>query len=76
MKLATIIGILLIAVGIVALIFNGIPYHSEEGHLNVGPVHAQIETQKEFPLPRVLGVVSAAAGVLVLVVGRRVGAKH
>ncbi len=71
MKLATIIGIILIVIGLIALIFNGIPYQSEQGDLNVGPVHAQVTTQKTFPLPRILGVISTAAGVLVLVVGRR-----
>jgi len=62
MKLYAFIGLVLIAFGIIALVFNGIPYHREKGDLDVGPIHAKIQAQKELPLPRLLGIGSAIAG--------------
>lgn len=71
MKLMTIVGLILIVVGLVALIFNGIPYQSEEESIRLGPIKAEVERQEEIPLPRILGIVATAGGVVLLIFGRR-----
>ena len=40
MKLMTIVGVVLIVLGVVALVYRGIPYTSRETVIDIGPVHA------------------------------------
>jgi len=65
------IGILLIAFGIVALIYGGIRYTKTEQVLKVGPLEATTEKHKEIPLPPVLGIVSIIGGVVLVVADSR-----
>ena len=62
-----IIGILLIALGLVALAYQGITYTKSEKVLEVGPITATKETKKTIPLPPVLGGVALLGGVVLLV---------
>ena len=62
-----IIGIVLIAVGLVALAYQGLTYTSRETMLDLGPIKATTDTQKTFPLPPVLGGLALAGGVTFLV---------
>jgi len=71
MKAANIIGILLIALGAVALIYKGFNYTDQETILQVGPVTATAETQKTVMIPMWAGIAAIAIGALVIVVGRR-----
>ena len=61
-----IIGIVLIAVGLVSLAYQGITYTSRETVVNLGPIKATADTQKTIPLPPVLGGLALAAGVVFL----------
>ena len=61
-----IIGIVLIAVGLVSLGYQGITYTSRETVLNLGPIKATADTLKTIPLPPILGVLALAAGVVFL----------
>lgn len=74
MKPLAIIGVLLIVVGIVALVYQGITYTSRETVLDIGPVHATADRQKTLPLSPVLGIVALAGGVVLVVAGMRKGA--
>lgn len=62
-----IIGIVLIAVGLVSLAYQGIRYTSRERVLNLGPIKATADTQKMIPLPPILGGLALAGGVTLLV---------
>jgi hypothetical protein len=62
-----IIGIVLIAVGLVSLAYQGITYTSRETVLNLGSIKAAADTQKTIPLPPILGGLSLAGGVTLLV---------
>jgi hypothetical protein len=66
-----IIGILLIAFGIVALAYGGITYTTREKVLDVGPIEATAERQKTIPLPPLLGGLALAGGVALLIAGAR-----
>ena len=61
-----IIGIVLIAVGLVSLAYQGITYTSRETVLEVGPIKASAEKEKRIPLPPILGGIALAGGVALL----------
>jgi uncharacterized membrane protein YidH (DUF202 family) len=65
------IGMLLIAFGIFALVAGGIRYTDRETVVNLGPIQAQTEERKTLPLSPILGVASMAAGVALVVVAVR-----
>ena len=62
-----IIGIVLIAVSLVSLAYQGITYTSRETVLDLGPIKATADTQKTMPLPPILGGLALAGGVTLLV---------
>jgi hypothetical protein len=61
-----IIGIVLIAVGLVSLAYQGITYTSRETVLDLGPIKATADTQKTIPLSPILGGLALAGGVTLL----------
>ena len=65
------IGILLIAFGIVALVICGIRYTTTEQVLKIGPIEATEQKHKEIPLPPVLGIISIVGGVILVVADSR-----
>ena len=71
MKSATITGIALILLGVVALSYQGITYTSEEKVIDIGPLQATAMTEKTIPLPPVLGVLALVGGIVLVVVGAR-----
>lgn len=64
-----VIGALLAILGVVALWQGGIPYRHREEVLDIGPVEATAETEKELDIPPVVGGLVLATGVGFLVVG-------
>jgi len=67
----TAIGVVLIVLGAVALVYQGITYTSRETVVDIGPVHATADRQKTLPLSPVLGIAAVAGGVVLLVAGVR-----
>jgi len=65
------IGIVLIALGVVALAYGGITYTKKETVLDVGPIHATADRKETIPLPPVLGVAAIIGGVVMIVYGSR-----
>jgi len=66
-----IVAIVLIAIGVVSLAYQGITYTTREKVLEVGPIKATAEKQKTIPIPPILGGLALAGGVVLLVVGSR-----
>ena len=71
MKPMALAGVVLIVLGVVALVYQGITYSSRETILDIGPVHATAERQKTLPLPPLLGGAAVAGGVVLLLAGLR-----
>ncbi len=71
MKAVTVVGIVLIVLGTLALAYQGITYTSQEKLLDLGPFKATVETQKTIAFPPILGGLAVAAGVVLLIVGAR-----
>lgn len=71
MKSSVIAGVLLIALGVLALVYKNVSYTSQETVLQIGSLKATTETEKNIPIPNVLGIVAIITGVVVIAVGGR-----
>jgi hypothetical protein len=71
MRPLALVGVLLIALGLVALVYQGITYTSRETLIDIGPLHATADRQKTLTLPPVLGIAAVAGGVALLMAGMR-----
>jgi uncharacterized membrane protein len=65
------VGIVLVILGIVALIFQGITYTKKEKILDLGPIEATAEKEKHIPLPPILGGIALIGGIVLLVAGSK-----
>jgi hypothetical protein len=66
-----VIALVLIAIGVVSLAYQGITYTTREKILDVGPIQATADKERAIPLPPVLGGLALAGGIVLLVVGAR-----
>jgi uncharacterized membrane protein len=71
MKLATVVGIALIILGVVAFAYQGITYTTPEKVIDLGPVQATVETTKTIPLTPLFGGLALVGGIVLLVAGAR-----
>lgn len=71
MKSATMMGVVLIVLGVVALAYQGITYTTREKVIDIGPIEATAETEKTIPLSPVLGGLALVGGIVLVVVGAR-----
>ena len=71
MRAISMVGIVLIVIGVVMLVYQGITYTTREKVLEVGPVEVRKESQKTIPLPPILGGVALAGGIVLVVMGTR-----
>ena len=65
------IGIVLIVLGVLALVYQGINYTTHETVIDIGPLHATADREKTLPLPPILGIAAVAGGVALLFAGAR-----
>lgn len=68
-KAIIILGAALIILGVVALSYQGITYTKREKILDIGPVQATADREKTIPLPPLLGGLSLAGGIALVIVG-------
>lgn len=73
MRPTTIIGLVLIAVGLAALLLGGFSITRQDEVLDLGPVEATVERQERVRIPPVVSGLVLAAGVALLFVGRKPG---
>ncbi|MFY9803334.1 MAG: hypothetical protein WA211_15210 [Candidatus Acidiferrales bacterium] len=71
MKSLSLLGILLVVLGALALAYHGINYTRHERVLDLGPLHATEDTPEHIPLSPVLGGLALAGGVVLLVAGNK-----
>ena len=64
MKSLSLLGILLVVLGALALAYQGINYTQHEDVLDVGPIHATADRQEQIPLPPILGGLALLGGWL------------
>ncbi len=71
MKTQSIVGILLIIVGIVAFSYQGFTYTTTEKAIDIGPIQVNTEKEHTFPLPPIVGGIALVGGIVLLVTGGR-----
>ena len=65
------VGIILIVLGVLALVYQGIQYTSREKILDIGPIKVSADTKKTIPLPPIVGGVALVAGIALILTDRR-----
>jgi uncharacterized membrane protein len=71
MKPITIIGVILIVLGVVALAYQGITYTTNEKIVDLGPLKVEAKREKTIPLPPVLGGLALIGGIVLVIAGAR-----
>lgn len=71
MKAATIVGILLIVLGIVGFAVGGVSFTHEKKDVDIGPIQVSHKQTKTVPISPILSTVSLIAGLGLVVVGAR-----
>jgi hypothetical protein len=70
-KSLVVVGILLVALGIVGLVYGGITYTKSRETSTLGPFSFTYEEKKTLPIHPAIGGVVLGAGVVVLIAGLR-----
>ena len=71
MKPATIVGVILIILGIVALAYQGINYTTKDKVVDLGPLKVEAKHEKTIPLPPIVGIAALVGGVVLIAVSAR-----
>jgi len=71
MKTLPLMGVILIILGVISLVYQGITYTTHKKVLDIGPLQATTEQHKTIPLPPVLGAIAMIGGVMLLLAGRK-----
>lgn len=71
MNALTVVGIVLLALGVVALAYQGITYTTKDKVVEIGPLKVEAEREKTIPLPPIVGGAAVVAGVVLLIAGAR-----
>jgi TRAP-type C4-dicarboxylate transport system permease small subunit len=66
-----IIAIILIAAGVLGLIYGGFSYTKETHEAKIGPLQFSIKEKETVNVPMWVGIAAIGAGVIVLLVGGR-----
>ena len=71
MKPAGIVGIVLIAIGIIALAYGGFSYTKREKIIDAGPLQVSADREKTVPFPPILGGICLVGGIILVLVGNK-----
>jgi len=65
------LGVVLIALGLVGLVWGGFTYTTRDKVVDIGPIDITHEKTHSVPLPPVLGAIALLGGVALLVSGKK-----
>jgi len=71
MKAATMVGILLIVLGIVGFAVGGVTFTHEKKDVDLGPLQVSHKEKNTVPISPILSTIALVAGVGLVVVGAR-----
>ncbi len=71
MKTVTLVGILLVILGVLMFVYQGFTDTERKKIVDIGPIEATQETRKTVPLPPVLGGLAVAGGIALIVFGSK-----
>jgi hypothetical protein len=73
MRPVTLLGIVLIILGIIGLAYQGIGYTKRKHVVDIGPIHATKDTHETIPIPPVLAGIALVGGIALVAVGGKAG---
>ena len=73
MKTNTLLGIILIVIGVIAFAYQGITYTTREKVVDIGPIQVTADKTKTLPLPPIVGAIALVGGIALLVMGGKKG---
>jgi uncharacterized membrane protein YidH (DUF202 family) len=71
MRPVTVVGILLIVLGVVGLALGGFSFTRKEKVVDVGPIEATADKKESLPIPPLLGALAIVGGVVLVAAGAR-----
>jgi hypothetical protein len=71
LKAATVVGILLIVVGIVGFAMGGFSFTHEKKDVDMGPLQIEHKKTESIPIPPILSAIALVGGIGLVVVGVR-----
>jgi uncharacterized membrane protein len=73
MKTNSLIGIILVMIGVVAFAYQGITYTTRDKVVDLGPLQITADQKNTIPLPPIAGGIALVGGIALLVVGSKKG---
>lgn len=64
-------ALVLIALGIIALVYQGISYQSQDRVVDLGPLHVTAERTHTLPLPPIADAIALLGGIALLIFDRK-----
>ncbi len=71
MKGISVIGVILIILGVAALAYQGFSYTTEKKAVDMGPIQIDKKEHHTVPLPPVLGGIAIVGGLVLVVMGNK-----
>lgn len=71
MKPIGIVGIILIAIGIISLAYGGFSYTKREKIIDAGPLQVSADREKTVSFPPILGGICLVGGIVLLLAGNK-----
>jgi drug/metabolite transporter (DMT)-like permease len=71
MRPVTVVGILLIVLGVVGLALGGFSFTRKEKVVDIGPIEATADEKESVPIPPILGALAIVGGVVLVAAGAR-----
>jgi hypothetical protein len=70
-RLPTILGVILVVLGVIGLVHPSFDYHQREEVAKVGPFKATVDEQKTAQVPPAVSIVVLTVGIVLVVIGSR-----
>jgi len=71
LKATTVVGIVLIAIGILGFVFGGVSFTHKKKDVDMGPIQVTHKETRSYPISPVVSTVVLVAGVGLVIVGAR-----
>jgi len=71
MKVSTVVGIILVVIGVIGFALGGISFTHEKKDVDIGPLQVSHKQTKTVPISPILSTVAVVVGAGLIVVGAR-----
>ncbi|HEX6616166.1 MAG TPA: hypothetical protein VF046_07650 [Gemmatimonadales bacterium] len=71
MKPATIVGVVLIVLGVLGLALGGFSFTRKEKVLDLGPIEASADKKESVAIPPILGALAVVGGIVLVAAGAK-----